>query len=178
MAEKKTQFRNSVIEGGALKRLIKIVGDCWEWQGGCTPQGYPRKRWFDRELSARRWLYMLLFGPIPATKVLEAKCGNRLCVNPAHMRVVVLKQAQVNGEVGKLLDGDVADIRQLLADPRASRRNWQRDMISHVAERYGINRDYAVDIIGNHHRVDPKLPKGIRAIIRHYREHPPCASTS
>lgn len=171
----------AAIEGIAHSRLIKIgPGDnpCWIWQASLTNAGYPRKRWFNRELSARRWVYAMLLGVIPTTRVLEAKCGDRLCVNPTHMRLVRMTDAQQAGESATLVPGDAGDMRLRLADPRCKGRTYLTNMISSVAEEYGITRDYAQVIMGNRQHVDPGLPVGIRNIIQHYREHPPCATTS
>lgn len=171
----------AAIEGVSHSRLIKIgPGDdpCWLWQGATTGAGYPRKRWFNRELSGRRWVYAMLLGVIPGSRVLEAKCGERMCVNPFHMRKVLMREAQSAGESTTLVAGDASDMRLRLADPRVKGRTFLTNLISSIAEEYGITRDYALVVMSNRQHADPDLPAGVRNIIDHYRDNPPCANTS
>ena len=70
---------------------------CWNWTGGKTEgygmfrvSNYPRKM-----RGAHRVSYEMHAGPIPAGKVIDHRCRNRLCVRPDHLRVVTQKQ---NGE--------------------------------------------------------------------------------
>lgn len=74
-------------------------GECWEWLGSRTPVGYgqfhvqePKRT----QLKAHRVAYEYLVGPIPEGLVIDHKCHNRGCVNPAHLRPVTDKQNQEN----------------------------------------------------------------------------------
>jgi hypothetical protein len=85
-----------LFETRVLNRIEKTVG-CWTWLGntkngyGCilTPDGRQRK--------AHRVIYELLVGPVPADKVMDHLCRNKLCVNPAHLEVVTNKENVLRG---------------------------------------------------------------------------------
>ncbi len=60
---------------------------CWIWVAG-TSRGYgsfattiPERR----RHAAHKWFYQHLIGPVPEGLVLDHVCGNKLCVNPAHL---------------------------------------------------------------------------------------------
>jgi hypothetical protein len=63
-------------------------GECLIWTQCCNGNGHPsatinRKR----SLSVRRWVYEQYIGS-PAGKHIVPTCGNRKCVNPAHLKAV------------------------------------------------------------------------------------------
>jgi hypothetical protein len=47
--------------------------------------GYGRTRHEGKQRHAHRVVYEQLVGPVPEGLVLHHVCGNRLCVNPAHL---------------------------------------------------------------------------------------------
>lgn len=75
-------------------------GECWNWLGTSTPNGYGTfggtAKYLDTN-SAHRIAYMLEYGPIPEGLVIDHTCKNRLCVNPAHLEAVT---QQVNATRG------------------------------------------------------------------------------
>lgn len=68
-------------------------GDCWEWTGYCTPDGYARFRSFD----AHRWAYQQFVGDIPEGRELDHLCRNRRCVKPDHLEAVTRRVNVLRG---------------------------------------------------------------------------------
>lgn len=62
---------------------VKIEGwdDCWLWQAATRGKGYG----VFRKVSAHRYAYQKHRGPIPDGLLIRHMCGNKRCVNPAHL---------------------------------------------------------------------------------------------
>lgn len=120
------------IPGFAMSPLVKLgkhPGDCWQWLGHHDQQGNPRKRHADADYTARRWMWLVLFGPIPTGLVASNTCGARGCINPAHLVLRTQAQANQAGIGATLTAADVLEVRRLVDG------GLHRDI---VAERYGI----------------------------------------
>lgn len=64
------------------------VGECWEWQGALKVSGTtPMLQWGGRTISVRRAL-LLAAGVRLGVRVATCRCGNELCVNPAHLEAI------------------------------------------------------------------------------------------
>ena len=59
--------------------------DCRIWRRGTTGNGYPAMKRGTRTVYVKRVLWEALHGPIPEGKTVRSSCGNRRCVNPAHL---------------------------------------------------------------------------------------------
>lgn len=70
--------------------------DCWEWVLGATGHGYGQIFFQGKRLRVHRVAYELAFGPIPGGMVIDHKCRNRRCVNPAHLHAVTIKENAEN----------------------------------------------------------------------------------
>lgn len=163
--------RCTEIQGGAHARLIKIgkgENPCWEWLGAVNGDGYPRKKWMGLEIAARRWMYLLLFGRIPKGKVLVDDCNNRLCVNPAHCKPVIMAVAQRAGVGTQLTEAEVLEWRKQLEHPDAKRRKFTTQLVDRAIEETGAPRRTIHYAIGNYSFHDPKLPRGIANIIKYH----------
>lgn len=144
-----SKFRNNQPPGTTLKALIKLPKDpsaCWEWLGYKHPtSGYGQKRWHKQLFPAHRWVWMVLFGTIPDTLLLENLCGNKACVSPHHWRLAA-KADIARGSVSSLLTaGDVAEIR---AVPMASRKTKadRAAMARTFAARFGCSPQAIYDV--------------------------------
>ena len=74
---------------------VRKTEGCWEWIGGKSSNGYgsfqlPRtgRGTKQRRVSAHRFSYEMLVGPIPEGLTIDHLCRNRACVNPAHLEPV------------------------------------------------------------------------------------------
>lgn len=66
---------------------VEKTEGCWNWTGDTNGSGYGRfwptwRKW----ITAHRFAYKLLVGPIPDGKILDHLCENKVCVRPDHVR--------------------------------------------------------------------------------------------
>lgn len=64
------------------------AADCWDFTGALTAKGYGSFRVEGKSISAHRYAYETLVGPIPVGLQLDHLCRNRACVNPDHLQIV------------------------------------------------------------------------------------------
>lgn len=73
---------------------IGAQNECWPWLGYVSKQnGYGSFQWSTngepaKKIRAHRLVYTLLIGDIPQDLTLDHLCGNKICVNPAHLEAV------------------------------------------------------------------------------------------
>lgn len=130
-----------------LMRHVRVDPDgCWAWTGAMFCKGYGNFRWStDRNVSAHRAMYEVLYGPIPGRLVVMHLCDNPPCCRPDHLRLGtyaentadmiakgrspdwdLMQRKGTDNPAAKLTDDQVREIRSS-SEPR--RR---------IAERYGI----------------------------------------
>lgn len=69
-------------------KYVQKSGACWVWLGGLSATGYGKFRVGSRTVSAHRFAWELLEGPIPDGLQIDHRCRNRRCVRPQHCQVV------------------------------------------------------------------------------------------
>lgn len=65
---------------------------CHVWTGARNSDHYGVVRIRGRLELAHRMAYRLHVGPIPRGRELHHECGNRACINPAHLRPVTHRE--------------------------------------------------------------------------------------
>lgn len=80
------------------KYIPEALTGCWLWGGHVARNGYARTKVSGRSVMAHRASYELFVGPIPEGLVLDHKCRNRCCVNPAHLEPVTSRENLIRGE--------------------------------------------------------------------------------
>ena len=122
------------------------AGDCWRWTGYAY-NGHPGGTFAGCRFLARRAMYELRNGAIPAGRIIQRVCETPLCVNPEHLKLTTHKS--VANEVGARggMSGPVRSARIAAAKRTSSQakitQEQARDIrISDeaprlVAERYG-----------------------------------------
>lgn len=74
------------------------VAECWEWTGAKHPLGYGNFNAARRYVSAHRYAWETLVGPIADGLVLDHLCRNPSCVNPSHLQPVSQRENILRGE--------------------------------------------------------------------------------
>ncbi len=66
---------------------------CWVWQGQVSNSGYGRLKQVQSDktvqmVSAQSASYRAFVEPVPDGCLVKQRCGNRLCINPAHLELM------------------------------------------------------------------------------------------
>lgn len=73
---------------------VDATGGCWNWTAGTDSSGYGTfnagKEW--GTVSAHRFAWQILVGPIPDGLELDHRCFNTRCVDPDHLEPVTHQQ--------------------------------------------------------------------------------------
>ncbi len=131
--------------GQTVKPLVKLgrsAEDCWTWLGPKTPAGHGKKTYCGEDMLAHRWIWEMLFGPIPPGFVVYATCGRMGCTNPHHLACGYMADAQRSSCQTKLLPSDVIDIR-------AAKKTATHATAGILAERYSVSPQTIRDIWAN-----------------------------
>lgn len=70
---------------------IKIIDECWEWQGATFKAGYGQIRIKTKLYQTHRVSFHIFKGGLVNDLLLDHKCKNRKCCNPKHLRQVTCK---------------------------------------------------------------------------------------
>jgi len=96
--------------------IVDEITGCWNWQRSLNTHGYAQVAVPNSSpRGVHRMTYEAIFGPVPEGAVLDHKCDNRRCVNPAHVQVTTIGENVRRGERAKLDWLKVREIRRLHA---------------------------------------------------------------
>lgn len=132
--------------------FVDKSGDCWEWRGVATEDGYGRfmirgKRWL-----AHRVAYALANGPIPDGFFVCHHCDNPRCVRPSHLFLGTNRDNMQdasqkghlhwNGATPPVHRGERNNLAKLTADTvRQIRAEFAGgDTITAIGARYGVTK--------------------------------------
>lgn len=91
------RFWAKVNKDGPVPDYRPELGPCWFWTGAQTSDGYGQF-WLGRKLvSAHRFAYELLVGPIPSGLTIDHLCRNHHCVNTDHLEPVTNEENVLRG---------------------------------------------------------------------------------
>lgn len=84
--------------------IVDPITGCWLWTAAQRDKksGYGGITFEGKRMLAHRLSYGAFIGEIPTNKFLDHLCSNRLCINPAHLEPVTLKENAARGEFLKL----------------------------------------------------------------------------
>ena len=102
---------------------------------GAVSHGYGNRKVGGVNHRAHRYAFEQAVGPIPPGMELHHTCGERLCVNPAHMQPITkAEHTALHRRLAglRLTDAEVAEIRQ-----RATTTSYTA-----LAREFGVTRQY------------------------------------
>jgi hypothetical protein len=146
------------------KHYCDEVGDCQLWKLGCNNIGHPIARVDGRVVNVRRFIFSLS-ADIPPRYSLLAECGEKRCINPAHMRPIPFSElVRINNKKSQAYRR--VNSERLRRGAEAS--GWTRlnmDIAREIREQYE-NTMASVKVAAEKYGVDVSH---IRSILRHQR---------
>jgi hypothetical protein len=73
-------------------KVEEMSDGCWEWTGSKHPKGYGFFSATGKKIYAHRYIWQVLYGPIPTGFELDHLCNNKSCVRPDHLDCVTHSQ--------------------------------------------------------------------------------------
>lgn len=70
-----------------IKAKVKVQANCWIWTGALNYGGLPRFRIDGSDTTVAKMMLGIFQEVVPSGTRVKAICGNRLCVNPDHLKV-------------------------------------------------------------------------------------------
>ena len=86
---------------------VGTPGECWPWLLSTGSHGYGQVGWWNKDrrnvmVLAHRLAYVIGKGEIPGEMTVDHVCRNRICCNPAHLRLLTnVDNARLNGNAVK-----------------------------------------------------------------------------
>jgi hypothetical protein len=86
---------------------------CWISQRSQSQDGYAMATVKGRRVAHHKAMYESIYGLVPKGFVLDHRCNQRACVNPAHLETVTTATNNRRGKRAKLTAEKVREIREL-----------------------------------------------------------------
>ncbi len=117
-----------------MAKVRKIKGGCWEWTASKSSNGYGFF-YYDNKRGGRahRYSYQYFKGKIPKGLTIDHQCNNRICVNPAHLKAMTMRENVLRS------DGIAAKNARKKRCLRGHMLSGYNLMINHP-KKYGIQR--------------------------------------
>jgi HNH endonuclease len=113
------------------ERCVKLATPCWAWRNTST-QGYGYLSVGGVTIPAHRLSYELHIGPIPEGSEIDHLCGNRVCINPAHLEPVTRSE-----NVQRALERrSYVSIEQRVVEALRERPHTLREWVGSLGARY------------------------------------------
>lgn len=119
---------------------------CWLWRRGRFTSGYPMANYRGKQVSAARFGYERMIGPIPAGHVLSPTCENgEDCVNPLHRSPLPWSALLRTRAAHRLQPEDVA----------AMRRQAPERTRAELATHFGVSASTVNAVLAGRHWAGP-----------------------
>lgn len=100
--DQQLRFWEKVDKNGPPSPHAPNLGPCWLWTAGANRSNggrygtfrLPRSR---KDIKAHRWSWEQVYGPVPDKCHLDHLCRVTLCVNPAHLEPVTVRENILRG---------------------------------------------------------------------------------
>ena len=150
---------------------------CWLWLLGIKPQGYgqvtiPRPGRATTSTTAHVVAYVAVHGPVPSDSIVRQACGNRWCVNPAHLRCISRSGARMlvtHSDRGnaKLSLALAEQIRRMFSVSK--KRKVRYGMMRAACKKFGVSATTVYRVINGEHWIPGALEREERkANQRHW----------
>lgn len=80
------------------------LGQCWEWLGDFSDDGYGKFKFNKKTWRSNRFAYYLHFRIIDESLLVCHKCHNKKCVNPSHLYQGTVKDNSRDSKIDKIGD--------------------------------------------------------------------------
>jgi len=151
-----------------LKDRSDEIGDCWIWNQGTSANGYPQMKPVGCGCKLVRRLAVELAGKALAPRQpVDTTCGEKLCVNPDHMRPTTPKavgrRAAARGAFstpsrGARISAARKAGRVKLTDEQVAQIRASDEPETTLGPRFGVNRSYIGRIRRGQDRKDYSNP--------------------
>lgn len=135
----RTEEEELVLSKDRFFTNVKVVGNCWEWQG-CKVLGYGVMYHNKKTIRAHRFSYLIHKGTLDSELFICHTCDNKRCVNPDHLyQGTRFDNAQDALQRGLLKCGEKSHIAKLRKE-QVLEILKSKVTLTELARRYGVGK--------------------------------------